>query len=64
MISKILFGISFQLIYRTTQISHILAMTNRTPKVEPPRLSDYMQFFNQQAESIADYGLSYYLAKI
>nr|WP_269777905.1 DUF4035 domain-containing protein [Ursidibacter maritimus] len=50
--------------YRTTQISHILAMTSRTPKVEQPRLSDYMQFFNEQAESIADYGVVYDLVKI
>ncbi|MGX2957015.1 hypothetical protein ACWIYZ_07970 [Ursidibacter arcticus] len=33
-------------------------------KIESPRLSDYMQFFNEQAESIADYGVVYDLAKI
>lgn len=49
--------------YRTAQIAHILAMINRDLKGEPPKLSDYMPFFNEQTESADDDGVAEYLAK-
>ncbi|QIM63145.1 hypothetical protein A1D29_07550 [Pasteurellaceae bacterium Orientalotternb1] len=49
--------------YRTAQIAHILAMINRDPKGESPKLSDYMPFFNEQTESADDDGVAEYLAK-
>ncbi|AUI65627.1 MULTISPECIES: DUF4035 domain-containing protein [Glaesserella] len=49
--------------YRTAQIAHILAMINRDPKGEPPKLADYMPFFNEQTVEVEDDGVADYLAK-
>lgn len=49
--------------YRTAQIAHILAMINRDPKGEAPKLADYMPFFNDQTAEAEDDGVEAYLAK-
>ncbi|MDD2167371.1 DUF4035 domain-containing protein [Glaesserella parasuis] len=49
--------------YRTAQISHLLAMINRDPKGDSPKLSDFMPF-HQKAEETEDDdgGVAAYLA--
>lgn len=49
--------------YRTAQIAHLLAMINRDPKGDTPKLSDYMPFFSEQTDSEEDDGVAAYLAK-
>lgn len=51
--------------YRTAQISHLLAMINRDPKGEAPKLLEYMPFFNSDLkhQDKKDDGVADYLAK-
>lgn len=36
--------------YRTAQISHLLAMINRSAKSSPPELKDFMPFYKDRNE--------------
>ncbi|MDG6267844.1 DUF4035 domain-containing protein [Glaesserella parasuis] len=42
--------------YRTAQISHLLAMINRDPKGDSPKLSDFMPFYQKAEEAEDDDG--------
>ena len=48
--------------YRTAQVSHLLAMTNRHPKSKPPELSDFMPFYQEKMDDEDDDGVADYLA--
>ena len=49
-------------VYRTAQISHLLAMINRDTKAKPPELSDFMPFYQESAVENEDDGVTKYLA--
>ncbi|MDP8051054.1 DUF4035 domain-containing protein [Pasteurella atlantica] len=49
--------------YRTAQISHLLALINRDSKREPPKLQDFMPFWNKSSiEEDEDDGSAEFLA--
>ncbi|MDU6258798.1 MAG: DUF4035 domain-containing protein [Haemophilus parainfluenzae] len=49
--------------YRTAQISHLLAMINRSTNAKPPQLSNFMPFYQENmVENDDDDGASEYLA--
>ncbi|MBF0786088.1 DUF4035 domain-containing protein [Muribacter muris] len=53
--------------YRAAQTAHILAMINRDPKGEIPKLADFMPFFNSPIADTEsdefDDGVADYLSK-